>query len=108
MANESLLITKLPDGTFHVKETEAAGEDDPEPAIDQSVQSTDDVSQLVEQWLSDDSDDQDAAGGDDSGDASDTGDDSAGAAAPSGASGGGMKAAWDQEASSRNASGYRK
>jgi len=110
----SLLITCLPDGTFHVKETEPQGGDPSDQPVDQSFQSTDEVLQVVQQFLSEgsgsgaDSDSgpdsqQDADSGPDSEMPADAGDDSAsGAAAPSAG-----KAAWDQEAATRSPSGYR-
>lgn len=107
MANESLLITMLPDGTYHVKETEPAGDTDTTPAIDQSVQSPDDVTALVSQWLQSESQDdaseastEDAAdGGAD--DASESPDGGAMPAAPT-------KSAWNAEAKKRDpASGLR-
>lgn len=105
MATESLLITCLADGTYHVKETEGqepAGDDDTgEQPIDQSVQSTDDVMTLVQQFLSDCQDDM---GG---GDASSAPPDDGSGAAPD-ASGSGQ-AAWNAEASKRDpSSGLRK
>ena len=108
MANESLLITLLPDGTYHVKETEPPDENDPEPAIDQSVKTADEVSQLVEQWLSEEEDETD--GGADEQSESDTGGPMPGDdAAPEPADPQAMKSAWTQEAAKRDpASGLRK
>lgn len=100
---EALLITLLADGTFHVKET-GESESGEEP-IDQSVDSADDLIQVVQQWAQEESDD--ASGGDDS-DASapegaaspDSADDSSG--------GGDMASAWNAEAAKRDpASGRR-
>lgn len=101
MANESLLITLLPDGTYHVKETEAPGEDDPDPAIDQSVKSPDEVTQLVQQWLGVETDEpEDVANG--------GANESAEGETPEAPAGGAdMKAAWNQEAATRDVSGYR-
>lgn len=110
MANESLLITMLPDGTFHVKETEPAGDDDGSaPAIDQSVQSAEDVTALVQQWLQGEAQD-DASEPADSGGSASGGDPASGGAlgddmsapAPT-------KSAWNAEASKRDPStGLRK
>lgn len=105
MANESLLITMLPDGTFHVKETEPAGDDDTTPAIDQSVQSPDDVTALVSQWLQSES--QDDQSEDSSEDAADGGADDASENAD-GSPAAPTKSAWNAEAKKRDpASGLR-
>lgn len=53
MATDSIIITCLPDGTYHVKTTEPQGEagsEDQQP-YDKSVGSSDEVMQLVQQWL---------------------------------------------------------
>lgn len=113
MANDSLLITKLPDGTFHVKETEPADEasGEADQPIDQSVQSPDDAMSLVQQWLQEEgSEDEDAADGGaddasegDAGAADDGSDMGSGAPAPA------PKAAWNAEAKKRDpVSGLRK
>jgi hypothetical protein len=109
MANESLLITMLPDGTFHVKETEDADPADAAgtPPIDQSVKSPDEVTQLVAQWLQeeaseDDSEDAADGGADESSEPADAGD--ANGAPPTPAA---TKAAWNAEAKGRNAAGFR-
>lgn len=105
MANESLLITMLPDGTYHVKETEPAGDQDTTPAIDQSVQSPDDVSALVSQWLQAEGQDDQAEAS--SEDASDGGADDA-SESPDGAPAAPTKSAWNAEAKKRDpASGMR-
>jgi hypothetical protein len=102
---ESLLITCLADGTYHVKETEGAGDSSadgqPEaPPIDQSVKSPDDVLSLVQQFLSDCQGDMGGAGSD----AAASPDDAA--AAPD--DGADPKAAWNAEAAKRDpASGLR-
>jgi hypothetical protein len=112
MANESLLITMLPDGTFHVKETEPAGEaGSTDPAIDQSVSSADEVTQLVQQWLSSEADEgEDAAdGGADEASEGEAPPDANANGAPAPAQDPqAMKSAWNQEAATRDASGYRK
>jgi len=94
MANESLLITMLPDGSFHVKETEAAGENDPNPPIDQSVSSPDEVTALVAQWLQGDPEDSEGP--------ADVASEPGGEPA---AEAGGAQAAWNQEAAKRPATG---
>lgn len=108
MPTQSLLITALPDGTYHVKETG-------DGALDQSMPSPDAVLDLVQQFLGG-AGDSDAGPGDDPGDgasadASDpsaAGDDSdPTSGAPSDPSA--MKAAWSQEAATRDpSSGLRK
>lgn len=99
-STEALLITCLADGTYHVKETEGAGDPDAaddadEQPIDQSVKDPQDVIQLVQQFL------QDCQG--DMGDGSD--DDSSD---PTGAMPN-PKSAWNAEAKMRDpSSGLRK
>ena len=111
----SLLITCLPDGTFHVKETEPAGGDPSDQPVDQSFQSPDEVLQVVQQFLSEGSGSgADSDSGPDSEMPSDSGpdsempDDSGAPAAPaSGKSDPAQAAAWNQEAATRSPSGYR-
>lgn len=108
--NESLTITCLPDGTYHVLEKEDPSEagQGGDPPISQIAKSADEVKQLVEQFLDQENDESEGPG-DDAGQPPEAGDAGAGAdpsmaaqpAAPT-------KAAWMQEAATRQPNGLRK
>ena len=76
MAGETITIECLDDGTYHVTSTETGGEPGDNP-LDETVKTLDEVLGLVQQELSDDTDE------------------------------GAGKQAWDEEAASRDATGYR-
>jgi hypothetical protein len=61
MANETITIECLPGGGYHVTSTEDSDAGPGDKPLDQTVQSVDEVLQLVQQELSDDEQDPQAA-----------------------------------------------
>lgn len=111
MATDSILITCLPDGTYHVKTTEPKGEMgsmDHEP-YDKSVGNADEVMQLVQEWLADEEAEEESMEGPEEGAMEGMGDEEPAPTDAKAAKASAAKKAqsmWDEEAAKRQDSNY--